>query len=242
MVISSLSNDLVKDIVKLRDKKYRDLVNQFIVEGYHLVSEAYKSGLLVKLIKLESINSNFDIETIDVTNEVMNKISELSNSSEYIGICKYKDMIEDYDNNILVLNNVQDPGNFGTIIRSAIGFNLSTIVVDCNTVDVYNSKVIRATQGMIFNINVIKKDLKLFCNDMKDNGYKIYSASANGNILLKDMEKNKKSVIIMGNEGTGVEEYLLNICDDSIKININDKCESLNVGVAASIILYELSR
>lgn len=242
MLITSLTNDSVKEIVKLRDKKYRDLTSTFVVEGFHLVEEAYNNGLLLKLFKLESCSSSFNVETINVTESVMEKISELSNVSDYIGICKYKDMIEEYGDSVIVLNGIQDPGNLGTIIRSAIAFNVSTIVVDSNTVDIYNSKVIRATQGMIFNINVLKKNLYSFVNEMKTLNYKICCTSALGDILLKDIEKTEKHVIIMGNEGTGVEDNLLNICDYNIRIPISSNCESLNVGVATSIVLYELSR
>ncbi len=242
MLITSLTNDSVKEIVKLRDKKYRDLTSTFIVEGFHLVEEAYKNKLLLKLLKLESSSSSFDVETVSVTESIMKKISELNTVSDYIGICRYKDVMEEYGDNVIVLNGVQDPGNLGTIIRSAIAFNISTIVVDNNTVDVYNSKVIRATQGMIFNINIIKKDLYSFINDMKKKGYIICSTNTDGDVLLKDINKSEKHVIIMGNEGTGIEKELEKACDCSIRIPINSNCESINVGVATSIVLYELSR
>ena len=242
MLITSLTNEKIKEIVKLKEKKYRDESNTFLVEGYHLVEEAYKHGVLKTLIRLENIELDYLVTTIEVTKDVMKKISDLDNIPNCIGICNMIEYKEDYSDTILVLNNVQDPGNLGTIIRSSVAFSIRTIVVDSNTVDIYNPKVIRATQGMIFNINVIKRDLNIFLKEIKELGYKVYSSDISSKKELKDIEKNEKRVIIMGNEGTGIDRSLLDLSDETIYIKMNNNCESLNVGVAASIILYELSR
>ena len=141
---------------------------------------------------------------------------------------------------ILILDGIQDPGNLGTIIRSSVAFNIDSIVLSKDSVDLYNSKVIRATQGMIFNINIIQKDLLEFIPLLKD--YKIYGTKVNGGKSLKNVEKVKKFAIIMGNEGQGVKKDILDMCSDYIYIDMNKSCESLNVGVATSIILYELDK
>ena len=139
------------------------------------------------------------------------------------------------------MDNIQDPGNMGTIIRSAVAFNIDTIIVSNDSVDIYNPKVVRSSQGMIFHMNIIKKDLIPFIKEIK-NDYKIIGTKVTDGNDIKTLEKNEKLCIIMGNEGNGVREEILALCDDFVYIPMNENCESLNVGVATSILLYELSR
>ena len=108
--------------------------------------------------------------------------------------------------------------------------------------DLYNEKVIRATQGLIFHINVVRENIEETVDNLKKNGYKIYATKVNGGKSIKDIEDLKKFAIIMGNEGNGVRPSLLNTCDEYLYIDMNKNCESLNVAVATSIILYELDK
>lgn len=236
-MITSINNERIKEISKLNNKKYRKEKGLFIVEGEHLVEEAYKHNLLVEVY---SLNETSYESSYIVTESVMKKISNLDSIPNIIGICKIKKE-EEIGNRILILDNIQDPGNLGTIIRSAVAFNVSTIVLSNDSVDLYNSKVIRATEGMIFNINIISRDLFSFVPSIK-NQYKIYGTNVESGTLLKNVEKVEKCAIIMGNEGNGVKKELQKICDENIYIEMNKQCESLNVGVATSIILYELGR
>ena len=142
---------------------------------------------------------------------------------------------EDYKNKLILIDSIQDPGNLGTIIRSAVAFNIDTVVLGNNTVDLYNEKVIRATQGLLFHINIIKRKLK---ND----NYQILGTKVTHGTLVENISLKNKYAFIMGNEGNGVDEELLDLCDDYLYIGMNDLCESLNVGVASSIILYELDK
>ena len=135
---------------------------------------------------------------------------------------------------------MQDPGNLGTIIRSSVAFNISTVVLGNNCVDLYNSKVIRACQGMNFHINIIRRDLKDFITNIKKEDYYILGTNVNDGSDLKSISNLSKYAIIMGNEGNGVSKEIQDMCDRNIYIKMNDKCESLNVAVATSIILYEL--
>lgn len=241
MVIESLNNEKIKEIRKLKEKKYRDKFKKYIVEGEHLVNEAFKSNNLETLIVLDSYNYSLDINTIYVTKEIIKSISDLETPYNVIGICKYPTEKE-IGNKILLLDNIQDPGNLGTIIRSATAFNIDTIVLNTKSVDLYNSKVLRAAQGNNFYINILRKDLKEFIPFLKENNYKIYSTNVNDGNDLKKLEKNKKYAIIMGNEGSGVDPILQEYSDYNIYINMNEKCESLNVAVATSIILYEFNK
>ena len=238
-MIESVNNEQIKEIRKLKDKKYRDESNLFLVEGDHLVKEAYKSGNLVKLILTEDIY-DFDVEKLLVSDKVLQSISELNNTS-VIGVCRKVSTVLDLTKNIVILDGVQDPGNLGTIIRSCIAFNINNLVLSKDTVDLYNSKVIRSTQGMIFNMNIIRDNICDVINMLKENNYTIYGTNVINGIDIKDVKKDEKYAIIMGNEGNGISKEVSSLVDKNIYIKMNENCESLNVAVSASIILYELS-
>lgn len=240
MIYTSIKNDKIKEINKLKDKKYRDLTNKFLVEGYHLVQEAYKAGLLKKIILLEGEKIDIDCDIMYVTKDILSYLSDVKTPQNIMGVCEKKEDETNIGNKILVLDDIQDPGNLGTIIRSACAFNVDTIVLSEKTVDLYNSKVIRSTQGMMFNINIIRKDVVNFIKYLKSENYTIITTDVNNGKNIKSLETLEKICIIMGNEGNGVRKELVDLSDRTIYIKMNDKCESLNVAVATSIILYEL--
>lgn len=240
-MITSLTNDFVKYLDKLKHKKYRDKEQKFIVEGEHLVEEAQKNNILEKVVIVEGFSYNTDKELIIVSEEVMKKISSLDSPPKIIGLCKMMAK-NNIGNKILILDDVQDPGNLGTIVRSSVAFNIDTIILSKNTVDLYNQKVIRSTQGMIFHINIIRDDLVEIIKKLKDENYSIYTTDVDEGINLKDIERSEKFALIMGNEGNGVKEEIANLADKKINIKINSQVESLNVAVATSIILYEFGK
>ncbi len=241
MIYTSVDNDRIKDIHKLQTKKFRDITETFIVEGEHLVEEAYKTGLLKLVIKGEDVTleKDYGVETITCNHKVMRFLSELDTPNKVLGVCNKKSGIIK-GNKILVLDNVQDPGNLGTIIRSSVAFNVSTIILSECCVDLYNSKVIRASQGMLFNSNIVIGDIKEILDSLEN--YTIYGTKVDGGEELQQVSKDEKQVIIMGNEGKGVRKEILDMCDKYLYINMNKNCESLNVAVATSIILYELDK
>lgn len=238
-VITSLDNKKIKNLSKLLLKKYRDEENKFLVEGEHLVEEAFKAGVLLEVVQTEDYNGSFDVETTYVTYDVIRKLSNTQNPQRIIGVCKKLDEKE-IGNKIVILEDLQDPGNLGTIIRSSVAFNVDTIVVSSNTVDIYNDKVLRSSEGMLFHINIIKKDIDTFIDELHDKKYVVYGTKVDGGTNLKEVTKHEKIAIVMGNEGAGVKDSTLDKCDEYIYIPMNSDCESLNVGVATSIILYEL--
>lgn len=241
MLYSSIDNKKIKDIKKLTQKKYRDDQNLFLVEGEHLVMEAYKSGYLKNIILVEDSEFTLEKDNIYVTDRVMNYLTELDSHQKVMGIC-YKIKEQEIGNHILALDGVQDPGNLGTIIRSAVAFNCDTLLLSKNTVDVYNSKVVRASQGLIFNLNIIIKDIKDAISDLKNQGYDIIGTKVDDGIDIRNIQVPNKFVLVMGNEGKGVSDEVLDLCTSYAHIKMNDNCESLNVGVATSIMLYELSK
>ena len=241
MLYSSIENPKIKDLKKLQTKKYRDKKELFLVEGRHLTLEAYKTGYLKEMLLDENELFPLDIMTSYMTNNVKNYLSELSTPSNIIGVCSKKSD-ELKGNRIVYLDCIQDPGNLGTIIRSCVAFNIDTLVLSKDTVDLYNSKVIRSTQGLLFHLNIVIMDAEEFIPKLKDEGYKVYGTRVTHGKSLKSIAKNDKFVIIMGNEGNGISEVSSELCDEFIYIDMNSKCESLNVGVATSIILYELDK
>lgn len=241
MLYSSCDNKKIKDIKKLNIKKYRDLENKYLVEGEHLVREAYKKGALETLIIEDGCDFKLNIDTVSVSYDVLKYISELETPQKMMGICK-KIESNDIGNKVLILDQIQDPGNLGTIIRSAVAFSFDTIILSNDSVDLYNSKVIRASQGMIFNLNIKRCNLTNIIPKLKKENYKIFGTRVTGGNDIKSIEKNNKFAIIMGNEGNGLSLDIQKLCDEFIYIKMNEKCESLNVGVATSIILYELSK
>ena len=236
MKITSLNNPKVVFWAKLKMKKYRDIEHLFIVESEHLVSEALKKGIVKEIITTEEKES--EVPTYNVSTEIMKRISTLITPSKVMAVCEYL-MPDDIKGNILLLDHIQDPGNLGTIIRSAVAFNFSTIIVSEDTVDFYNDKVIRSSEGMIFNINLVKDDLLSIIPVLKEKGYKMYGTDVKKGKNIKTID-NKQCAIIIGSEGKGMSIEVKELCDDFIYINMSKTCESLNAAVASSIIMYEV--
>ncbi len=241
MLITSLTNPKIKKYLKLKVKKYRDLEKMFLIEGSHLIEEAIKENMLVDLLVLEGMKVDYDFNYTYVSENIMKKLSETLSIPKVIGVLKYFPDKEIKGDRVLLLDDIGDPGNLGTIIRSSVAFNVHDIVLNLNSVDIYNPKVIRSTQGMLFKVNIKRLDLKDVIKDLKNKGYLILGTNVLEGIDVKDVKANKFA-LIMGNEGQGVKKELLDLCDKNLYINMNKECESLNVGVATSILLYELNR
>ena len=180
-----------------------------------------------ELLITEDQDFSLDVSTNYISKSVLKYLSSVDSPTGIIGVCELKKM-ELKGDKILILDGVQDPGNMGTIIRSSVAFNVDTIVINEKCADP-------------FNVNIVKYDLDLFLNSIKGK-MPIYGTKVTGGTNLKTIEKNDKFAIIMGNEGSGVSDELLKLCDEYIYIPMNKNCESLNVGVATSIILYEFVR
>ena len=240
-MISSTNNEKIKELSKLKIKKYRDESNKFLVEGKHLVEEAYKSNLLLEVFTIED-RILFNVETTIITPDVMKKLSSTDTIPSIVGVVKKKENTEIIGDKILLLDSIQDPGNLGTIIRSAAAFDIETIVLSNDTVDLYNSKVIRATQGMIFKMNIVIGDIKTAMHMIRDKNITIYGTDVVSGILPNTLSTDEKSrfALVVGNEGNGISPEVYSLCDKMLFIKMNNNVESLNVGVATSIILYEM--
>lgn len=242
-MITSLDNKEIKRYTKLKQKKYREEENLFLVEGEHLVKEAEKAGVLYKVIVVYEGDYEYDSKIV-VTEEIMKKLSTLDTPPDIIGVCKIIEEKKELGNKILLLDGIQDPGNLGTIIRSAVAFSSTSIILSEDTVDLYNPKVVRATQGLLFHINVLRRNLEAELIKLKENGYCVYTTDVEEGEDIQSIEvgESTKIALIMGNEGNGVRDEVSSFAEKKIYIKTNPIVESLNVGVATSILLYELSK
>lgn len=241
MIITSFDNEKVKNLKKLNKKKYRDLNNEFLVEGRHLVIEAYKHNMLKEIILCEGEVTPFDVPYTVVSYEVMKKISEVETPQKIMGVCqKLNDTT--VGSRLLLLDDIQDPGNMGTIIRSAIAFGIDTIILSNNCVDLYNPKVVRATQGTIFHIPIFTFDFDQLMSILKGLKIPIYATRVEYGTDVASLTNDDKIrfALLMGNEGSGVHEKYLELSDKNLYIPMNSDVESLNVAIATSILLYEL--
>lgn len=234
MKITSLQNDKVKYWVSLGEKKVRDREKRFLIEGDHLISEAMKLNLVLETISIVDASADFF-----VTEDIMKKISKQQSISPNAAVVRF--IPEDsLSGNILVLDGIQDPGNLGTMIRSAVAFGIHSIVVGDNCVDLYNPKVVRSTEGMIFNVNVLRRSLSEFLPILKNLGYKIIGTDVNDGVDVKQIDKENLAIVI-GSEGKGISPLVREFCDNFVYIKMKNSCESLNAAVAASILMYEVS-
>lgn len=241
MRYTSLENKKIKELKKLQRKKYRELTGSFIVEGDHLLKEAMKANMVKEIYYLEGYEEENMVPIHTVTETVMKELTHLETIPTVIALCQ-KIEKEQEGNRILVLDGIQDPGNLGTIIRSAVAFHVDQIVLGEDCVDLYNPKTIRATQGMLFHIPIVVRNLSEVLPIYQKNGYHLYATNVTHGKSLKRIEKYQKECIIMGNEGNGVKPEYQDMCDELLYIDMNSSCESLNVAIATSIILYELDK
>ena len=256
-VISSKDNDLIKHIRKLKDKKYRDENNEYIIEGIKLIEEAVKENAEIKkVIVCDDTTRTYEIPTnvmleiakyecVYVTEKIFNMITQVTNPQGIMAIVK-KNVTNseiDYSQDIIVvLDGVQDPGNLGTILRTVDSVGLSQIIVSKETADAYNPKVVRSTMGAIFRVKIIEsEDLQETIKQMKKHHFKLMVTSLQTNKSIYDMELNKR-IIVIGNEANGVSKMLQDMSDEKVKIPMLGKTESLNASVATGIILYEYVR
>ncbi len=238
-MIESLSNEKIKYYTKLNDKKYRKIEKLFIAPGIHLVEEALKRGIVKEILLLSGEDNIYDVKTTYVTKEILKKVSNLDSPPKVLAICNMLPSKE-VCGNVIILDDINDPGNLGTIIRSAVAFNYDTIIASSNTVDLYNLKTIRSSEGMIFNVNYITSSLPDAIKELKDKGYTIYGTNVSGGSKINT--ENKNHALIIGSEASGMKDELKSLCDKLLYIKMNPLCESLNAGVSASILMYELTK
>ena len=242
MVITSKDNSKYKYWLKLKNKKYRKINQQFIIEGDHIIQEAIKARVLSEIILKEGVTCSYNQPTTTLSAQLFEKLTTTVTSAGMIGICEVKDLPIDNDHRLLLIDDVKDPGNLGTLIRSALAFNFSGIVLSPESADIYNDKVIRATQGAIFKLPIMRHDLSIYVDQLNKMGVNTYVTHLTPEAKnIETITPSEKMAFIVGNEATGVSTDLINSSRYKVIIKMNDAVESLNVGVAGSIIMQRFN-
>ena len=256
-VITSKDNELIKHIRKLKDKKYRDESNEFIIEGTNLIEEAVKEKAKIKkVIICEDTTKTYEIPTnirleiakyecVYVSEKIFNLITQVTNPQGIMAIVEKtakEDEIDYTQDLIVMLDDIQDPGNLGTILRTIDSIGLKQIIVSKETADAFNPKVVRSTMGAIFRIKIIESENLIdTIKNIKKHHFKLIVTSLQTDNTIYDINYNKK-IIVIGNEGNGVSKEIQDMADQKIKIPMLGKTESLNASVATGIVLYEYVR
>ena len=255
--ITSKDNELIKHIRKLKDKKYRDESNEYVVEGVKLVEEAVKENAKIKqIIVCEDTTRTYEIPTnimleiakyecISVSDKIFNIITQVTNPQGIMAIIEKnaQNAKIDYTQDIIVvLDDVQDPGNLGTILRTVDSIGLNQIIVSKGTADAFNSKVVRSTMGAIFRIKIIEvENLAQAIKEMRKHHFKLMVTSLQTKNSIYDIDFYKK-IIVIGNEANGVSKEIQDMADEKAKIPMLGRTESLNASVAAGVVMYEYVR
>ena len=257
MTITSKDNETIKHIRKLKEKKYRDEYGEYVIEGIKLINEAIEENAKIKTIlvcdnckKQKKINQNSMYEVakqncLYVDEKVFNTITDVQNPQGILAVVEKKGEEKEINYNedvIVVLDDIQDPGNIGTILRTLDSIGLSKVIICKKSGDVYNSKVVRSTMGAIFRVKIIESEnLVETLKIIKKHKFKVISTSLDTDKNMYDVEY-KKVAIVMGNEANGVSKEIQEMSDEKIKIPMIGKTESLNVSVATAVVLYEYVR
>ena len=244
--IESVKNPKVKAWKKLLTKKERDQSGHYLIEGFHLVEEALKEQIVLEVIINQDIEMpvhlNLDgTEVVYVNEDVMKAICDTETPQGVVAVCeKRMDRMENVKmEKLLLLDRVQDPGNLGTLIRTADAAGMDAIILGEGCADPYNPKVVRATQGSLFHLPIDKRNLARFMDEID---IPLYGTALENAIAFKEVEPSETFALLVGNEGQGVSEELLGKTTKNLYIPIYGKSESLNVGIAAGILMYYLRK
>lgn len=233
--IESRQNQKIKDLVKLSNLKYSKEQKLFKIEGFHSLEMALKSKALKAIFVTKEIKEIKDVPQYLVSEDIMETISSSKSPQGVICVCEYIKENKITSDKILYLDNVSDPGNLGTLLRTALAFGYKDVILSegCSQ---YNEKVLQSTQGAIFELNILNNyDIKKLKN------YEIIVTEIKGSVDLSTVSKISKHVLVLGNEAHGVSKDILKLASKRVRIDIKN-IESLNVAIAGAIAMYQLSK
>mgnify|MGYP000963781421 CR=1 FL=1 len=247
-MITSVTNKKIKEIQKLKENRNIKKYKKYLIEGIHLVEEALMSESVEEIIVSENFTNstvfdNFYGEVTIVSENVFKSLTDTVTTQGVVAVCKIEDKNLDISKykRVLILDQVQDPGNLGTIIRTADAFSFDCIILGKGTTSIYGQKVIRSTQGSNFHIDCFDNIDILDLISKMDN-FDLYATSLKGDKYLEQIDNvGEKVAVIFGNEGAGVAEEILDKVNNLLKINMTGKAESLNVAVAAGIVMHYIA-
>lgn len=238
-----ISKARIKEIRQLHQKKHRILQQQFIIEGPKLLEEAIQHfpELITAIYALDSFSPTIDLKNIPITpidEKSLRQISTLKHPQQVVACCHFIPPSENSSTFKLALDTIQDPGNFGTLLRLAAWFGVGEVIASTTSVDCYNPKVVQASMGAIFQVPIRYTNLE---TELKETDLTIYGALLDGEDLYASKRKTK-GIILLGNEGNGISPSLLPYIDIALTIPRRGEGESLNVGTAGAIFLSEFTR
>lgn len=254
-IIQSKNNLLINETKKLKQKKYRFKNNQFLIEGFRFVLEALKSDFEVPMIFV-SERSKDRWESFDINNRlqkntkvywtsehVLKLLSDTDTPQGIVGVVDNREIaVENKEGFYVLVDKIQDPGNMGTIIRTAHASKAHGVIITKGTVDIYNEKTLRATMGSIFHVPIIQENYLERVNFLKEKGFKLVVSSLDTDKNFYDVDLKDKIIIAVGNEGNGISDEIYEMADIKVKIPMPGGSESLNVSVAAGIMMFEIIR
>ncbi len=248
--ITSLNNDIVKNTVRLHQKKYRDEEKKFLLEGFKSIEEAFKDNIKIEkifVIKEKASKYNFLKDKLILANEaVLSKISTTDSAPEAVAVAKQKEFSMEYiksSKKIILLENIKDLGNLGTILRTAAAFSQDAIILYGNTVDLYNPKCVRAAVGNLWKTPIIQiKDFNVLKSIFNDSERIATLPKSKNTISLKSFKTTIPYLIMFGSEAEGLSKELIDFSTKKLSIEINNSVESLNLSTAVGIVLYNLSQ
>lgn len=255
-LITSVQNQQIKEIKKLFTRKGRKKAGKYLLEGPHLVEMAVQANADIQMIYYvpESVHQDVvslqaqkaDLPLTQVTPEVAKALSQTDNHQDIFAVAtlpKTKTLaIEQLSKGLLILDQVQDPGNLGTLIRTADAFGYQDILLGSGTVDLYNDKVLRSMQGSHFAVNTYDVDLSQVIPQLQAAGYFITTTELNDQAQASntfDLKAKGKWALVMGNEGNGVSPTVSQLADTALYIPMSGSAESLNVAIAGAIVMYQ---
>ncbi|MFB1050880.1 TrmH family RNA methyltransferase [Paraliobacillus sp. JSM ZJ581] len=243
-MITSVKNETIKQWNKLKKKKNREQTNQFLIEGNHLVEEVLKSDWPIEaIIVQENIDIPFDTRDCNiviVSNNVMEHLTDTKAPQGIMAVVNRAEVQLTSNHRLLLLDSIQDPGNVGAMIRTADAAGFSGVILGENTVDLFNDKVIRSTQGSIFHLPIIQANLEEMCKNLKKEAVSIWASTLDRANAINELTVPDKVALIVGNEGAGVSTTLIEQADKRVHIPIYGQAESLNVSVATGIMVYQM--
>ena len=238
--IDSTSNQRIKNWAKLVQKKERDKTGRFLAEGDHLIEEALKAGIVEVILSEHPERFAYE-PVIEAPSHVIQKLCSSRSGTASVAVCRIEEPVIPCEDRILILDDVQDPGNLGTLIRTARSFGFDAVVTSQNSCDFYNEKVLRSTQGAIFQIPVVRRSLTDYVAALQKDGVTIVATTLEEAMPMKELPVKKRMAVILGNEGNGVSRELQKQADLRVRIEMNG-FESLNVAVAGGILMYRLQK
>ncbi|MDH5104293.1 RNA methyltransferase [Lentilactobacillus diolivorans] len=251
--ITSNQNSRVKEWTKMQSKKGRVKSGQYVIEGWHIVDEAIKHHKQLQALMvtdetyLENLPVDSATEVYVITPEIAKHIAATETPQGVFAVLATEDYHEtipdDLDGSWLLLDSIQDPGNIGTMVRTADAAGMNGVVFGKGSADIYNPKVVRSMQGSQFHMRLFAGDLIDWMTAFKKNGVPTYGTELNDQaISYYDVQPTKKFGLVMGNEGNGVDPEILSWTSQNLYIPMNGEAESLNVAVATGILIFHFCK